>query len=221
MVAYTISQSQQDLAAALIKGGVLKTPQIVEAFKVMDRKDFVLGAFADEAYENAPISIGQGQTISQPWTVAFMLELLKPQPGQRILDIGSGSGWTTGLLAQIVSAGKTNPAGRVFAVELISELCVFGEKNCAKYNFVSSGIAKFYCQDATSGLAEQAPFDRILCSAALTSLELPIAWKEQLRVGGKIVTPVGNSIYVFDKINEYNFTEEEYEGFAFVPFVRK
>src|SRR3989338_8071025 len=101
----------------LIGGGYLKTPLIIEAFKKIDRADFVSENLRDEAYENYPLPIGFDQTISQPLTVAFMLELLQPQPGEKILDIGSGSGWTTTLLAFCV--GKE---GRGFGLERIPEL---------------------------------------------------------------------------------------------------
>ncbi|KKU46623.1 MAG: Protein-L-isoaspartate(D-aspartate) O-methyltransferase [Parcubacteria group bacterium GW2011_GWB1_46_8] len=119
---YELYMSHQDLVTRLIQSNVLKTSAIIDAFKKIDRKDFVLEAFADEAYGNYPISIGGGQTISQPWTVAFMLELLNPLAGDRVLDIGSGSGWTTALLAHIVKDSKKQ--GKVFGIEIVPELCI-------------------------------------------------------------------------------------------------
>ena len=82
--------SKDFLIKSLISEGYLKTPRIIEAFHVIDRADFVLPEQKDDAYGNYPLPIGEGQTISQPLTVAFMLELLEPQPGEKILDIGSG-----------------------------------------------------------------------------------------------------------------------------------
>ena len=112
----------------------MKTPSIIEAFEKVDRKDFVPEELKDKAYLNTPLPIGYGQTISQPLTVAFMLELLQPQAGDKVLEIGSGSGWQTALLAHMVSGG--NGRGKVIAVELIPELMAFGRKNVAKYGFI-------------------------------------------------------------------------------------
>ena len=91
------------LIETLIQEGWLKTPRIIEAFKKIKRADFLPAEQRPLAELNEALSIGQGQTISQPLVVAFMLELLQPEPGDKILDIGSGSGWTTALLAHIVS----------------------------------------------------------------------------------------------------------------------
>ena len=200
-----------DLINSLIQDGWLKTPKIIDAFRKIKRVDFMIEETKNLAEFNEALPISCGQTISQPLTVAFMLEQLQPEPCQKILDIGSGSGWTSSLLAHIVG-----DKGKVIAVEIIPELKEFGEKNAAKYNFKN---VEFICIDASRGYKKQAPYDRILASAS--SQELPGAWKEQLKVGGRIVAPVGNSIWTLIKKSEKNFKEIEHPGFVFVPLVKQ
>lgn len=170
---------------------------------------------------NQPLPIGFGQTISQPLVVAFMLELLKPKPGEKVLDVGCGSGWTTALLAFIVSSqGSPKPEvqnGKVIAIEVIPELKEFGQKNVAKYNFIKRGVVEFICADGSKGCQKEAPFDKILVSAEAEKCFQN--WKEQLKVGGKLVVPIGNSIWLFIKKSKGVFEEKEYPGFVFVPLI--
>lgn len=201
-----------ELLNDLTDQGVLKNPLIIKAFKEIKRGDFVLPGFADSAGLDAPLPIGCGQTISQPRTVAFMLELLEPGPGQKILDVGSGSGWTSALLAFCVGEN-----GKVFAVERIPELCEFGKKNVSRYNFIKKGIVDIFCADASRGLPEQAPFDRILVSAAAD--DLPDMVKKQLKIGGRLVIPVKNSVWLVVRRSEDRFEEREFYGFSFVPLI--
>jgi len=213
----------QELVNHLIDTNYLKTPRIIEAFQKIDRADFVPEEIKDQAYINAPLPIGWGQTISQPLTVAFMLELCQPEPGDKILDIGAGSGWQTALLAYCVTraslgdASKGRPCPLVFAIERIPELKEFGQENVTKYNFIEKGIVEFICGDGSKGLPNQGPFNKII--AAASAQEIPRAWKEQLKIGGRLVTPVGGSIWLLIKKDEKNFEEKEYPGFAFVPLV--
>jgi len=206
----------------LIREGWLKTPRIIDAFRKIRRIDFLPDDIKDLAEMNEALPIGCGQTISQPLVVAFMLELLEPRPGDKILDIGSGSGWTTALLAYIVSQkgnSKFQTNGKVIAIEIIPGLKEFGEKNVSKYNFIEKGITEFICADGSKGYKKEAPFDKILASAS--ARELPRAWKEQLKIGGRIVTPIGSSIWLFIKKSESEFEEFEYPGFAFVPLIEE
>lgn len=199
-----------NLINSLIKDGWLKTPRIIEAFKEIKRKDFMFKGTKHMADINEALPLDYGQTISQPLTVAFMLEQLKPKPGDNILDIGSGSGWTTALLSHIV---KKN--GKVTAIEIIPELKKFGEKNVAKYGFENT---KFICADGRKGYKKEALFDKILVSACAD--EIPQAWKDQLKVNGRIVAPVGNSIFTLIKKEENMFEQTEYKNFVFVPLIK-
>jgi len=204
----------------LIEEGWLKTPRIIAAFRKIKRSDFLPEGKKELAEINEALSIGHGQTISQPLVVAFMIELLKPEAGEKILDVGAGSGWTSALLSEIVEE-----KGKVIAIEVVPELKEFGEKNVAKYNFVKKGIAEFICADGSKGYPDifsrpelREGFDKILCSA--TARELPEAWKKQLKTGGKIVTPIGSSIWLFIKKSDSQFESKEYPGFAFVPLIK-
>lgn len=204
--------SHQELISNLIKDGYLKTKQIIAAFKKIDRKNFVPQDLEEEAYVNAPLPIGWGQTISQPATVAFMIELLNPEKGDVILDVGAGSGWQTAILGQIV--GKK---GKVFAIELLEKLAELGKANVEKYDFIKTDRVEFICGNAERGLPDKAPFDRII--AAASAKAVPEAWKNQLKIGGRLVAPVDSSVLLLIKKSESEFEEQENPGFAFVPFI--
>ncbi|HOL53819.1 MAG TPA: protein-L-isoaspartate O-methyltransferase, partial [Candidatus Paceibacterota bacterium] len=202
--------TQQDkLIEDLIKDGFLQSPRVIEAFRKIDRSNFVIEYLKNDAYINSPLAIGFGQTISQPLTVAFMLEKLDVQPGHKVLDVGSGSGWTTALLAEIVGE-----KGKVYGIEIIPEIYEFGKANVMRYSFINKGIVEMYCGNGLEGLEEAAPFDRIMCSAAVK--EIPQAFKEQLKIGGKMILPMNHSLWLITKKSENEFDSEEYPGFIFV-----
>lgn len=198
----------------LIRNGYLRTDNIIDAFSKIPRTEFIPRDLQGQAEADIPLPIGHGQTISQPLTVAFMLELLEPQKDQHVLDVGSGSGWTTALLAHIVGEN-----GLVTAVEVIPELCKDGENNVAKLGFIKKGATQFHCQSAENGFEKNAPYDRILVSASTS--EIPAAFKSQLSIGGKMVIPVRNEIWFVEKKSASEFRIEKFSGFAFVPFVQK
>ena len=195
---------------SLIEDGYLKTPALIEAFRKVDRADFVHKDFKEYAYLNQPLPIGSDQTISQPLTVAFMLELLEPRAGEKIMDIGAGSGWQAALLAQIVGEN-----GKIIAIERIPEIKAFAEANLNKYPFKNINLV---LGDGSKGFSEEAPYDKII--AAATAREISPAWQEQLKIGGRIVAPVKESIVVLDKVDQSHFVKKEYFGFDFVPLVK-
>lgn len=199
-----------ELIELLLHEGVLKTPLLIDAFKQIDRKDFVPESSQGAAYEDVPQPIGYGQTISQPSTVAFMLELLQVQPGQNILDIGTGSGWTTALLAACVGVN-----GKLYGVEIIPDLVDSGRRNLKKYHLPQASIT--LSEPGTLGLPMHAPFDRILVSAQ--SAVLPESLLSQLAVGGRMVIPIQQSVVLVEKATAKDYVTTEYPGFAFVPLV--
>lgn len=205
------------LINSLIQNGYLKTPEIIGAFEKINRKDFLLPEYSNEAEIDIALPIGYRQTNSQPATVVFMLELLQPKTGDKILDVGSGSGWTTALLAEIVGN-----QGKVYGIERIPEVKNFGEENVSKYNFIKMGRVKIICGDGYAGLPKYAPFDKILVSAS--ALEAPPQLLAQLKIGGRMVIPVGEQdesqeIVLYTKIGKNKFEIEHFPGFVFVPLV--
>ncbi len=180
-------------------------PNIIRAFDKIDRSLFVPKEYIAEAYENIPLPINYNQTISQPYTIAFMLTLLKLKDKQKILEVGSGSGYVLALLSHLSSKGK------IFGVERIKELADKSQKLLEKYKNV-----KVIHGDGSKGLKEEQPFDRILVSAAASSI--PQNLVRQLKFSGIMVVPVNNSIIVLEKTSGENKITE-YPGFVFVPLI--
>lgn len=170
------------LIESIEKAGILKTASIKDALMAVDRKDFVIPEYIDHAYDDRALPIGEGQTISQPSTVVFMLELLQAEKGHKILDAGSGSGWTTALLAHL--AGHL---GRITAMEILDSLRVLGEKNFRK---TGCDNAIFITGNAAIDISDEVLFNRILVNASAS--KIPNSLLSQLAVGGKMVIPLSD-----------------------------
>jgi protein-L-isoaspartate(D-aspartate) O-methyltransferase len=185
---------------------VLRSEALEQAFKEIDRKDFVPGDYLPEAYEDYPLPLADESTISQPTTVAFMLELLDIQEGDRVLDVGSGSGWTTALIAHMVGAD-----GFVLGLEINNDLVEFGRRNLLKYDFPHARI-----EHPTSVSLDEESFDKILISAEMK--EIPKTFLDTLRDGGLLLAPFGSSLKLMRKQDGELTTERSIEGFVFVPY---
>ncbi len=153
-------------------------PAVLEAMARIPRHDFVPPAMKPFAYDNNALPIGAEQTISQPFIVALMTDLLEPQAGDVILEIGTGSGYQSAVLAGLVK--------KVFSIEIISPLADQARRRLARMGYVNVTVLQ---GDGYQGLPEQAPFDGIIVTAAASHVPAPL--KEQLKPGGHLVIPVG------------------------------
>lgn len=177
------------------------------AFAAVPRADFLLPASRRRAGYDGPIEIGHGQTNSQPRTVEDMLRLLDVRPGQRVLDVGSGSGWTAALLGHLVGE-----EGEVVGVEIVPELAEFGEANLRRTPYSWAAIRP--ATPGVLGAPEQAPFDRILVSAS--PRRLPQELVDQLGDGGRMVIPVGGTMLLVERRGS-DVRTSRHGSYRFVP----
>ncbi|HEY2800508.1 MAG TPA: protein-L-isoaspartate(D-aspartate) O-methyltransferase [Chthoniobacterales bacterium] len=156
----------------------ITTPAVIAAFRQVDRADFVPNELRTRAYTDRPLPIGLGQTISQPYVVALMTDLLQVQQGQKVLEIGTGSGYQAAILHTITP--------NVFTIEIVEALYRQAKPRLLKRGFRPEQVV---LGDGYRGLPREAPFDRIIVTAAPP--QIPRALIDQLRPGGRIVIPVG------------------------------
>jgi protein-L-isoaspartate(D-aspartate) O-methyltransferase len=187
--------------------------RILDAFAAAPRERFLPHGEVRFAGLDRPLEIGHGQTNSQPTTVRHLLELLEVEPGQRVLDVGCGSGWTTALLGHLVG-----PEGEVAGVEIVPDLVEFGRRNLAAAELPWTRIEA--ARPGVLGLPDDAPFDRILVSAEAD--EVPDSLVGQLREGGLMVLPVRGRLWAVRRPEGWPTTRAEvvrHGHYAFVPLV--
>ena len=186
---------------------------VIAATLAVPRHEFVPDEYIDLAYQNHPLPIGFGQTISQPYMVAKMTEASVVERGDTVLEIGTGSGYQAAILAEIVD--------EVYTVEIIGDLLEIAKKTHERtgYNNIISQHA-----DGYFGWEEHAPFDAIIVTAAPDHVPIPLV--QQLEIGGRMIIPVGpvggfQRLWLITRISEEEVTTEDLGGVQFVPFTRE
>ena len=185
---------------------------VLEAMGKVPRHEFVPLKAREYAYEDQPLPIGEGQTISQPYIVALMTQLIRPKEGMRVLEIGTGSGYQAAVLAEIVE--------EVYTVEIIEPLGLRAKNDLERLGY---GNVHVKIGDGYEGWAEHAPYDAILVTAAPEEIPQPLI--DQLKEGGKMVIPVGPENYIqqlllVEKVNG-KIRKQQVTDVRFVPFLRK
>ncbi|AKV95306.1 protein-L-isoaspartate(D-aspartate) O-methyltransferase [Marinobacter sp. DSM 26671] len=187
------------------------SPLVLEAMGRVPRERFIPERMKDCAYDDGPLPIGAGQTISQPYIVALMTEALDLEGGERVLDIGTGSGYAAAVLGCIAS--------EVFSIERVRELADRAARTLAAEGFDNVRVR---CGDGTIGWSEHQPFDGIIVAAGAPSV--PESLKHQLAVGGHLVIPVGSehsvqSLERITRLTENEFRTEDLGAVRFVPLI--
>jgi len=203
-------QAREDMVARQIKSRGVKDKRVLEAMEKVPRELFVTAQYRDSAYEDRPLPIGMGQTISQPYIVALMTESLELDRTMKVLEIGTGSGYQAAILAEL--------AGKVYSVEIKKDLYTRNVRLLSKYkNLVLS------CHDGARGWLEHAPYDRIIVTAA--PQHIPQEYIDQLKTGGIMVIPVGASTWSQELIKviktRNNVRKIKICDVAFVPLTGK
>ena len=202
---------RQAMVAQQIAARGIGDAAVLEAMRTVPREAFVAADLRERAYDDTPLPIEQGQTISQPYIVALMLEAAAIGPGDRVLEIGAGSGYASAVASLV--------AGRVDAVERHAALADSARERLARLGYANVAV---HCADGSGGWPEGAPFDAILVAAG--GPRVPEALREQLAAGGRLVMPVGASSYdqrlvKITRQGERDFREADLGGVSFVPLI--
>ncbi|MEI7579356.1 MAG: protein-L-isoaspartate O-methyltransferase [bacterium] len=189
------------------KKPILTSLYLKNAFRNIRREDFIPQGHKAKAYQDMDIDIGHGETMDKPTVIAQMLELLKPKIGGTFLDIGTGSGWVTALLAY--AAGKE---GKVYSIERLQLMVDIARSNLKQYPNITNAVILF--GDGSKGLAAYAPYNGIHVSAAFE--KIPEILINQLKIGGKLVAPtLENDIRLIERESESAFKETIHKGYFF------
>lgn len=202
-------QGKRKQLAEVLQAKGIQSKSVLEAIKSIPRHLFLDSSFEDHAYQDKAFPIAADQTISQPYTVAYQSELLQLKPGQKVLEIGTGSGYQTAVLLHLKA--------QVFTIERQLELF---KKTQLFFNKMGYRPKKFIFGDGYKGLPEQAPFDAIIVTAGAPFVPKPLL--SQLKIGGRLVIPVGDKdqiMTLFVRTSTSSFEKKELGLFNFVPLL--
>ena len=203
-------QQKQQLYRYWKNSRMITSDAVLKAFRAVPRELFVDTSYRHQSYADHPLPIGCEQTISQPTTVMMMLQLLEVIPGQRVLEIGTGSGYNAALLAELT--------GEVVTVERHLQLVKYARGNLKQAGYKEVIVVN---GDGKNGYISRAPYDRIMVTAA--AHKVPLQLKDQLSIGGLLVAPIGATygceMLTFKKISSKNFQTSNHGLFSFVPLV--
>ncbi len=195
----------------ILKSKGISNERVLNAFLNIERHLFIPEIMKQHAYKDVALPIGLGQTISQPYTVAYMTQALDPQAGQKILEIGTGSGYQAAILYAM--------GARIFTIERHHDLYNSAMKIFDQLNYKIAAR----CSDGTIGWSDFAPYDGIIVTAGGPTV--PVNLKKQLAVNGKLVIPIGDkqtqTLQIITKLSEDQFQTKEVPYFAFVPLIGK
>jgi protein-L-isoaspartate(D-aspartate) O-methyltransferase len=205
-----LSARERMVETQIARRGV-RDPRVLEAMRSVPREAFVLPGSEEFAYEDQPLPIGEGQTISQPYVVALMIEAAGVSPGDRVLEVGAGSGYAAAVMSRI--------ADRVYAIERHAALAEAAQQRLDRLGY---GNVELRVGDGSRGWPEAAPFDAILVSASTP--DVPDALKAQLAIGGRLVLPVGRRLFhqtlrKLTRTGVSDYEDEDLGSVAFVPLI--
>lgn len=203
--------SKEEMIENHLKARGIKTPRVLDAMWKVDRSLFIPDDVKQHTYDDGPLPIGGGQTISQPYVVAYMAEILDISPEDTVLEIGTGCGYNAAVLAEL--------AKHIYSVEIIEWLAETANKNLKQAGVKNVNLMH---GDGYEGWAEKAPFDAIILTAAPPFIPLPL--KQQLKIGGRLLAPVGMSsqrLILIERKGEEDFREENLILVSFVPMKGK
>ncbi|RAP32570.1 protein-L-isoaspartate O-methyltransferase [Candidatus Marinamargulisbacteria bacterium SCGC AG-410-N11] len=209
MEQYDWNQQAKDMVYYQLKGRDITDEKVMSVMQSIPRHDFVAEPFKDRAYQDYPLAINCNQTISQPYIVALMTQLLNLQSSHKVLEIGTGSGYQTAVLASL--------SQHVYSVELLKELHELAKERLLKLNYKH---IQFLCDDGYCGWRDNAPYDRIIVTAAMD--EEPTILLDQLAIGGCMIVPIGvydQTLMKYLKIKEDFIKKESIIPVRFVPLV--